>query len=247
MPATAEAALVFLLVVLPGFIAQGGYRLGRAVPEHAQGLVAVARVIALSTAIAVISWKLGGRALYDHARDGTALTSDEGETYRFAVALLVVPGVLGYVVGQATDVMARKVGNAVDQLPPLPQAPATEKFGKRCKRRFLRSLSTRLLDEGPSTWDRVWRRLRRNEPYAYVLVTTKGGREILGVATSESRVALSPQPRDLYLEQVLRQSDDDGKYYPTAYGLGVYVAGDEIESVEWVSKGGLLATAVSNG
>lgn len=56
-----------------------------------------------------------------------------------------------------------------------------------------------------------------------------------------SRVALSPQPRDLFLEQVLRQADD-GNYYPTAYGLGVFVAGSEIESVEWVSHEGIIRT-----
>jgi hypothetical protein len=63
MPSTALAAIVFLVIALPGFLADGGYRLGRAVPEHPQGLVAVARVIALSTLIGLIAWKLGGRAL----------------------------------------------------------------------------------------------------------------------------------------------------------------------------------------
>src|SRR6266699_1652587 len=94
MPSTAQAAIVFLLIVLPGFLAQGGYRFGRAVPEHPQGLVAVARVIAISALFALVAWKLGGRAIYDHARDGTALTENEGETYRFAIALFLAPGVL---------------------------------------------------------------------------------------------------------------------------------------------------------
>jgi len=59
--------------------------------------------------------------------------------------------------------------------------------------------------------------------------------------TDRSRVALTPQPRDLYIDQVLRLAAD-GNYYPTAYGLGAFVAGSEIEIVEWVSKEGLVAT-----
>jgi hypothetical protein len=48
MPGTAQAALVFLVAVVPGFLAIGGYRLGRAVPDHPEGLAGTARVITVS-------------------------------------------------------------------------------------------------------------------------------------------------------------------------------------------------------
>jgi len=96
VPSTAQAAIVFFVIILPGFLAQGGYRLGRAVPEHPQGLVAVARVIAISVVIALVGWKLGGRTIYSYARDGTALTVHETYTWWFAVALVVAPALLGY-------------------------------------------------------------------------------------------------------------------------------------------------------
>jgi hypothetical protein len=247
MPSSAQAALVFLAIVLPGFLAQGGYRLGRAVPEHPQGLVAVARVIALSTLIALVAWKLGGRSLYDHARAGTALTTHERDTYWFAVSLFVVPGVLGYATGQIVDATARRVADALEALqpPPGPEDPR-ESAARRVRRSALTTLSSRLLHEGPTTWDRTWRRLRRTEPFAYARISTKGGREIIGLVADRSRVALSPQPRDVFLEQVLRPADD-GRYYPTAHGLGVFVAGAEIESVEWVSHEGLIETPSANG
>lgn len=247
MPNTAQAALVFLLIILPGFLAQGGYRLGRAVPEYAQGLVAVARVIAISTAIALVAWKLGGQDVYADARAGTALTSDEGHTYRFAVALFTIPSILGYATGQAVDGCARRIADALDDLPETPDAEAVaEPLKLRTRRRALGALSARFLHEGPTTWDRTWSRLRRTQPYAYAHVTTTGGREIVGVVANESRVALSPQPRDLYLEQVLRQADN-GNYYPTVYGLGVFVAGSEVESVEWVSHEGIIRTDDPHG
>jgi len=245
MPTTAQAAIVFLVIVLPGFLGQSGYRAGRAVPEHPQGLVAVARVIAVSTVIVLLAWKIGGRTVYDYAREGTALTLHEAYTWRFAVMLTVVPALLGYIAGQMVDACARVLGSAIDRLPPLPDT-TTERLGRRAQRRLLKALSGRLLHEGPTTWDRTWRRLRRTEPYAYARIMTMGGREIIGLVADGSRVALSPQPRDLYLEEVLCQAED-GKYYPTAYGLGAFVAGDEIESVEWVSRDAIFRTEGTNG
>jgi len=244
VPSTAQAAIVFFVIILPGFLAQGGYRLGRAVPEHPQGLVAVARVIAITVVIALVGWKLGGRTIYSYARDGTALTVHETYTWWFAVALVVAPALLGYVAGQALDVCARRLGASVDRLAPPPDV--REPAGQRARRRGLKALSSRLLHEGPTTWDRTWRRLRRTEPYAYARVTTTGGREIIGVIADGSRVALSPQPRDVYLQEVLRLANDE-KYYPTAYGLGVFIAGNEIESVEWVSHEAIITTEGANG
>ena len=75
---------------------------------------------------------------------------------------------------------------------------------------------------------------------------TTGGREIVGLIADDSRVALSPQPRDLYVEEMLRKAED-GHYYPTAYGLGAFVAGTEIESVEWVSRKAIFKTEDTNG
>jgi hypothetical protein len=70
--------------------------------------------------------------------------------------------------------------------------------------------------------------------------------EIVGTMTDRSRIALSPHPRDLYIEETLRQAED-GTYYPTAYGLGAFVSGSEIESVEWVSSAGLISTQEDHG
>jgi hypothetical protein len=44
--------------------------------------------------------------------------------------------------------------------------------------------------------------VRRTQPYVFTRITTKGGREIIGTVANRSRVAASPQPRDVYLEQV---------------------------------------------
>lgn len=239
MPGTAQAAFVFLLVIVPGFLALAGYRLGRAVPEHPEGLVATARVITISAVIAVIAWKLGGNDLYDRVQAGTALTTHEPQTYRFAVALLVIPGIVGFVLAQFVDALTARVWVARHRLPTPPPAGHRESLVLRTWRRCLTGLSARLLHDGPTTWDRTWKQIRRTEPYVFVRVTTKGGREIVGTVAASSRIAVSPQPRDLYIEQVLRQADN-GNYYPTRHGIGAFVAGAEIETVEWVSEKGVV-------
>jgi Family of unknown function (DUF6338) len=235
--------LVFLVVVIPGFLAMAGYRLGRAVPDHPDGLVASARVITVSAFIALIAWKVGGRNLYDHVRAGTALTTGEPQTYRFALALLLVPGIVGFLLAQLVDALTHRVWVARNKLPPLPTGhDPKELFGRRLRRNCLVGLSARLLHDGPTTWDRTWKQIRRTQPYVFVRVTTRGGREIVGTVADASRIAVSPQPRDLYIQQTLRQGAD-GTYYPTAYGLGAFVAGVEIETVEWVSQEGVVTNA----
>ena len=206
--------------------------------------MATARVITVSAFITVLAWRLGGRALYEHVRAGTALTSYEDETYRFAIALLLAPGVAGFLLGQSVDAAADLAWKARNKL----AARASEKRSEGSSRQLLHKAFTRssnwLLRDGPTTWDRTWKHIRRTEPYAYVRVTTKGGREIVGTVSDDSRIALSPQPRDLYIHEILRPADD-GTFYPTKFGLGAFVAGSEIETVEWVSHKGVVNDARS--
>lgn len=247
MPSSAEAALVFLLLFVPGYLYLAGYRLGRAVTEHREGIASVAKVIAISAAIAVVAWKLGGRDLYDDARAGTALTSDEGDTWRFVIALLLIPGLLGFLAGELVDEAAHRISESQNRRRDAKADGERRRgFTSRAWDEALEVMSARLLPDGPTTWDRAWRHLRRTQDYVYVRVVTTNGQEIVGTMTDRSRIALSPQPRDLYIEQVLRQAAD-GQYYPTAHGLGAFVSGTEIETVEWVSPKGLTRSNTHDG
>jgi hypothetical protein len=218
--------LVFVLAIVPGFVALTGYRFGRAVPAPADGLVAIAQVITLSLVLALAIWPLGGRTVYGYARSGTALTAHQADTYELALLMLIGAALVGAAAGHLVDRAADLVRERLLQSSSGPRAT-----------RVLEALSARLLTDGPSTWDRSWREIRRiaarRVGYVYVRIRTKSGNVIVGAVGRESRVALSPQPRDLYVEQVLRETPS-GEYYPTVNGLGVLVAGDEIESIEWV-------------
>lgn len=147
MPSSAEAAIVCLVIVVPGFLYLGGYRLGRAVPERHEGIATVAKVIAISAVIAVIAWKLGGRDLYDDAAAGTALTTDEGDTWRFVIALLIAPAVLGFIAGEVVDAAARHMGEVQDRRREAARTVASPSRAARVKGKLLDVLSARLLHE----------------------------------------------------------------------------------------------------
>jgi len=230
MPSSAQALLVFVVAVVPGFLALSGYRAGRAVPQHPEGLTTTARVITLSVLIILVAWRLGGREVYLDAQAGTALSSNEGDTYNLAMALLIAPPLVGIAVGQFVDAVARRVSQA--------QTGGSHQLLR--ERPWLSIVGTQLAPEGPATWDRTWRKLRHTQPFVMVRVTTRGGREWVGLVADASRVALSPQPRDLYMQEVWLQADDE-HYYPTEGGLGVFISGNEIESVEWVSGVGFIS------
>lgn len=240
---TTQPALAFLAIVVPGFLAMGGYRAGRAVPEHPEGLATTARVITVSVFIAVISWRLGGSELYRHAQAGTALTGEQASTYRFILAILLLPPLAGFLLAQVIDGATVHVSEMRERLPPAPgDEDARETLAKRLERWLLMSFSTRLLHEGPTTWDRTWTQVRRAQPYVFTRITTRGGREVIGTVAGHSRIAASPQPHDVYLEQVWREGDD-GEYHPIADGLGAFVAGSKIEKVEWIAEQGVAANA----
>jgi hypothetical protein len=188
----------------------------------------------------MVVWKLGGQSVYENARAGTALTSEESLTYRVALEALVVPPVAGFLLGELTDSIAAKAASTLVRL--------EERGGKALSRRefglrwALGKVRARLPLDGPSTWDRIWKTLKRDEPFVYIRVITKGGQTVLGTVGRGSWAALSPQPRDLYIEQVLRpvrSPQGAVEFAPTRSGLGMFIAGEEVELVEWISHEGL--------
>ena len=240
MPGGLEAALVFVVLVVPGYLALAGYRLGRASTPHPEGLAAAARAITASAVVVLVAWKLGGRDVYEHARRGTALGADEGSTYRLALAILLVPPFAGFLLGDLTDLVAARVARALGELDARDE-DALSRRG-RVLRLLLSRIRARILPEGPTTWDRIWNTLGREEPFVYVRVVTKNGQSVLGTVGGVSLAAPSPHPRDLYIQRVLRpvrSPEGAVEFAPTRAGLGMFIAGEAIELVEWIAHEGL--------
>jgi Family of unknown function (DUF6338) len=95
-------------------------------------------------------------------------------------------------------------------------------------RRAVGKVRARLPLDGPSTWDRIWKTLKRDEPFVYIRAITKSGQTVLGTVGRGSWAALSPQPRDLYIEQVLRPvRSPQGRRRPPTHRAHIIETGDE--------------------
>lgn len=240
MPGSLEAALVFVVLVVPGYLAVSGYRLGRASTPHPEGLAGAARAVTASAIVVLVAWRVGGRSVYEHALAGTALRSDEDLTYRLALGVLLLPPVAGFLLGELTDLFAGRVTASLGRLEERDEQ--TLRRRDRALRWVLRKVRARVPLDGPSTWDRIWKTLKRDEAFVYVRVITKSGQSVMGTMGRASWAALSPQPRDLYIERVLRpvrSPEGAVEFAPTRAGRGMFIAGDQIELVEWISNEGL--------
>jgi hypothetical protein len=107
---------------------------------------------------------------------------------------------------------------------------------------LLGALEQRELLDTANAWSKTWRHINRNlkergdDAYVYVRVRTHDGDEITGAFGDGSWAAFAPHPQDLYIESVYRPVDadsPDGPYAPMEDGLGVFVSGAEISSVEF--------------
>lgn len=165
-----EAALLFVVLVVPGYLAMGGYRLGRASPAHPEGLAAAARAVTVSVIVVMVVWKLGGRSVYDTTRTGTGLTSEESLTYRVGLETLVLPPSAGFLLGELIDFIATKAASMLSRLEERDdEVLSRREVGLRWG---LRKIRARLPLDGPSTWDRIWKTLKRDEPFVHVRVMT---------------------------------------------------------------------------
>jgi hypothetical protein len=107
---------------------------------------------------------------------------------------------------------------------------------------LLGALEQRELLDTANAWSKTWRHISRkvkqrgDDAYVYVRVRTRDGGEITGAFGDGSWAAFAPHPQDLYIESVYRPLDPnapDGPYAPVEDGLGVFVSGTEIASVEF--------------
>jgi hypothetical protein len=249
MPTSVQAALVFSAIIVPGFLFVRGFGRGRPRITQEQPLYVLAQAVVASLFLLAIAWWLGGRTVVGWLRDSTAISKHRDGTYGFFLGLLLVPFPLGLLAGGIADWLLARVLDARDR---LASARALEPDARRRRRSLaiwlLRGIESRELLEGSATWDRMWRQLQRRNKYLYVRIRTKTGYEITGEVGDDSRVALSPQVQDLYVERVYRPIDaarPNGEMAPVEAGRGIYIRGSEIETVEFRGPAATIPAATS--
>lgn len=237
MPTTLQSIVVFAVAVVPGFLFVRGFFRGRARVISEQGIYVLAEAVVASLLMLALFWKGGGQQTVGWYLDGQ-LRAHDGAVYGYALVALLAPFPLGLAVGGVANLVVAALGRlrgrvlrGIDSQRARPSSRPS--VGRRLALWVLGALRSRNFLDGPGAWERTWRELRQEGTYVYVRVKTKGGSDITGVMGDGSHVALSPLPRDIYIERVLRELAPGGPYGPVAEGRGIFVAGAEIESIEF--------------
>lgn len=213
MPNSANTALAFALLIVPGFVFLSGFSAARARGTPERDLYALAQAVVVSllwlVAVYLLQWALAD----DLAADWGLLPLDadviDGNRVRTAavglVTLLAAPFAVGALWGSALNRWAR--GDHLDK---------------------------------PEAWEAAWASSRRYErehknrseraPTVAVTAVLKNGERIVGDSERDVDVDYAPnQRRDMFLRRAvhLTSSGREIRYSP----IGAYVAGSEIAAV----------------
>lgn len=94
-----------------------------------------------------------------------------------------------------------------------------------------RALGVPSTDLVPSAWDYFFSQKRS----CWIIIHTKQGEEYLGLFSSKSYAASYESGRDIYVEELLRYNEEEGKYKNVEDQLGGYFKIEEIERLEFYS------------
>jgi hypothetical protein len=207
MPGSLEAALVFALLIVPGYQIVRGYAVARGADAPPKDLYVLAQTIVASLVWLVLTWV----AVEDLLR----WISDDAVGEHTLAAYAIAPLVVGvpYAVGRG----AGKLSAAVLR----PQRP----IGPRWFARLLQVLGLGGTRRG---WDLAWARVAAADG-TLVTLELDGGGSISGQFGRGSFVSLAPADPAVYLERAYELRDDGSA---VTYAEGVYVDGARIVAVK---------------
>jgi len=225
VPSTFQAALVFALLISPGFVLVQGYRRGRTYTVPDRDLYALAQAVVASLGWLAVVWLLlllfGDPIL----RWGLAPQNDSLlERHRGELALLLlgiefVPFVLGLAAGSTVNTLQRS-------------------------ERARSLLGWTGIFEPPTAWDQAWNeaasRAKMSSPQQSIDVSVrlKGGGIVEGRYGSASRADLSPRPtHQLFLETAYGLDDSETPATLLGDGTigGVFIDASEIAAIYFKS------------
>lgn len=234
MIGTIEALGVFLLAVLPGFVASRLYALGRPPLRVRSTLheIAVAIVWSLLGWMVLFGWK--GSNLLATVLDGRNAIDQRLDAFAELVLLAVA-------IGGALAVGARVVAwhahayATRDDANSLVAQSREHGFGRasseRVRRWWSRQLHHSVVPSG--AWDLLLAQLKSGRQAVLCRVVTSDGREILGVLADEGYADWEADGRDLLLmPEVIRLPS--GNLHALPASRGVFVPGSQIATVSVV-------------
>lgn len=166
--------MLFVFLFLPGYLFLQGYRRGAEVPKERRDLYVVAETITFSILLLAAAWPLGLDQVQKDVQAGKLLDYGTLALYGLIAVTLLVPFVLGAVIGLVVRGLYAIPG--LQQLLPQPEL---------------------------TSWEDLWHQIATMDSAPLVRITTKNGGDIIGIFGTGSSVATtrSSTPRDVYLSQ----------------------------------------------
>jgi hypothetical protein len=223
MPTTWEALSVILLAVVPGFITTTMWARARTWKGYAGDLRVTLQSLALSAVIQVLLSPLTIHWIVPAIPHPRMLRNEIHIAIWFALAVLVIPVVLGFACARGSDRLFRPIRRRGDR----------EQLGW-----FRRSIAW-LIEASPlpSVWD-AWLADHLPDEGIFVRVTFRDGHHVGGAFAASSQAFTSPERQGLFIEQewVL---DDAGNLQEVVPGsLGMLIPSiDEVRAVSILGSG----------
>jgi hypothetical protein len=201
MPDSLEAAIVFALLIVPGYAFLSGYRLGREKAGPVRDLYAVAEAVVVSVILLAIAWFRVSDLLT--WIDDDTLDAHKGGALVLLLALILLPFAGGRVVAELFEWLADRPG----------------------PERLLRKL--KLIPEG-NAWQKAWAATRNG---ALVVIDLKDGGTLYGQVADGVRIDLPPGAPALYLPIAYRPLGAGDGAELVRMTHGVYVHGEQIAAL----------------
>jgi hypothetical protein len=228
---TIEALGVFLLAILPGFIALRVYGWGKPPLQHRGALGELGVTVVASGAAWVLLYLWRGQTLLP------VVLGDPRRTAAERLDAFAELAGLSLLLGFALGAISKVVWSAIRRV--LLRARSQEQHGA-----LLSALRSRALPD--AAWDQLLTRLSNRQEPVICRVTTRSGGTVLGVFADTGLADWEAEGRGLLLEpEVVR--DDAGQLRPLPASRGVFVPGDEISVLSVIAFPGDLERATLKG
>ena len=249
MIGTVESLGVFLLAILPGFVAQRAYRIGRPSIRATGTLQELGVMLGWSVLGWLALYYLGGRSLLATLLDGSATLTSRLDAFGELTAIAIAIGFGLGLLARAGLVALRAYATREDPGSFARQARSKGVVEAAWARVRLFADQELLVRSLPArAWDRLLARLSKRGTQVLCQIRLRDGHgEVLGVFAREAFLDWKEDGGDVLLVPQVVREQKTGKLRPVPRSRGVFVPGDQIATLSVVELPPEALSSVDDG
>jgi uncharacterized protein DUF6338 len=231
VPNSLESAIVFVLVIAPGYLLVRGFSVGRTQIPPERDLHVLAEAVVASILWLVAVYLVFAGTIEDYGllpRDDARLEAHGTDVARLLLLLmLLAPYVAGRIAGFSARWLSELTARALTWAAGKLGASESNGWPTRVARFWVKRMRTAAFITPPTAWDRFWRFIDPEKEES-ITVHLKDGVLVRGALRSVDR---SPLPHRVELAYG-QAYDEEGNEVALGWGdRGVYLEGSEIRAV----------------